>query len=217
MTESNDNLAQPKVSDHYDFYKLAKKTKTTVISSSSCKLCQSAFRKDCERMRAEGQSYASIHSFLRKQGEEISKEAVRMHFIRHFDETLRRENLREYAKDLHEWAKISQSTEDSLRHTKSILERRLHYIEANTNDSDIDSQRKTADTTVKLAAEINKIESRLDEIRKDKEPIQVLLYKFQEIVQNKIEDVDSSETLQVLQDIIAEFQREVEDIANTMF
>jgi len=85
-------------------------------------------------------------------------------------------------------------------------------IESNTDEDDIDSQRKTGETVVKLMDKIHDWEEKLTIINNEKEPVRILLTNFDNIVKVKVDNITSPEARIVIEEILEEFIRSAEEL-----
>jgi hypothetical protein len=185
---------------------------TDVVFRSNCLLCKSAHRKEAEELYSRTTSYTKVHRFLENKGEAISYPAVAQHIKKHFLTPIMNARIQDYAENLKEFSNIQQGQIERYHHHINMLDRRILMIEANTDEEDIDSQRKTGETVSKLMDQIHKLETNLTEIEQAKEPVKILLTKFDNIVRVKIEDVTSPEARMIVEEILEEFIRSAEEL-----
>lgn len=182
-----------------------KELKTEIVCKTNCKLCNSKYRKDAEEKYARTGNMLNVHRFLQDSGEDISYQAVRNHLLIHYRRPELEERLREYAEDIHSWSKIRQEKEVIHREHIAILQRRIRLLEATTDDTNPEAQRKTAETVAKLIDQIGKEQERLEALKGDESSIKVLFLKFEDMVKVKLENMTSPEARVALVDLLEGF------------
>ena len=219
MPEPADAAGQPSQSEivianstFKDFAELAKSFPDKPFMRSNCKLCMSKYRAEAEEMFARDGNMLKVHRMLHDKGESISHPAVANHLKNHYKRPHLQEQLKEYADDMESWSKIHQDKKARAREHIAILERRIRYIEATTDESCPNSQKRTAESIVKLMDAINKEEDFIMKLEKEESPIKVLLYRFEDMIKIKVDTITSSETKNALMDILDEFGRTVEEL-----
>lgn len=185
----------------------AKGLKCEVICKTNCKLCNSKFRIQAEEKYSKSLNMVATHRFLIDSGESVSYMSVRNHLLTHFVQPELEERLRDYAEDINSWSKIRQEKEEMYRTQITVLQRRLHLMDSSTDNFDHESQRKTADTVTKLIDQINKVQEKIDLLRKDESPIKILLLKFEQMVKEKLENMKSEEARIALVDVLEGFMQ----------
>jgi hypothetical protein len=179
--------------------------KAEIVYKTNCKLCQSKFRKDAEEKYARTANIVNVHRFLQDSGEEISYQAVRNHLTIHYMRPELEVRLKEYAEDIHSWTKIRQEKEDIHREHIAILQRRIRLMEANTDDSSNESQRRTAETVAKLIDQIGKEQERMESLKEDESTLKIVLLKFEDLVKTKLENMSVPEARVALVDVLEGF------------
>lgn len=195
-----------------DFKEYARSLPEKPFFKTNCKLCGSKFRAEAEEMFARDGNMLKVHRFLHDKGESISHPAVGNHLKNHYKKVNLEEQLREYAEDFSSWSKIQQDKAARAQDHITMLERRLHYIEATTDESDPSSQKRTTESIVKLMDAIHKEEEFLRQLKKEESPVKILLYRFEDIIKVKAEGISSTEAKIILAEVLEEFGRAVEEI-----
>ena len=184
-----------------------------VVTRANCRLCNHPLREQAEAMYAESSNAKKVHRWLVSQGlNDIHYNSVYNHLTRHFMQPILDERIKDYASDLKRYAQLQEAQEEKIRRHIGMIERRILLIEANTDEENIDSQRKTGETVAKLMDQIHKWEEKLAELDGAKEPVRIVLHKFNDIVRIKIDDIQDPAARLVLQEIIDEFAQEVQEI-----
>jgi len=185
---------------------------TDTIFRANCLLCNSKFRKDAEEIYSVSNNCAKVHRFLKDKGELISYPAVTQHIRKHFLNIIANARIQEYAESLREFSDLRQTRIEKMKNHIAMLERRIIMIESNTDEDDIDSQRKTGETVVKLMDKIHDWEEKLTIINNEKEPVRILLTNFDNIVKVKVDNITSPEARIVIEEILEEFIRSAEEL-----
>lgn len=191
-----------------------KELKGDVVYKNSCKLCQSKLRNEAEEKFARMGNMLNVHRFLQDGGEDISYQAVRNHLLVHYKRPELEERLREYAEDISSWVKIRQEKEEIHLEHIAILQRRIRLMEATTDDSNPETQRRTAETVAKLIDQIGKEHERIDALKSDESPIKILFLKFEDMVKVKLENMSSPEARVALADLLEGFAQIVAEFEN---
>ena len=186
--------------------------KVEEISKKSCKLCQSDLRKEAESQYDSTPNYKSLVNWLKGKGLDISYPAVRNHIIYHYRAIQNRQALLDYAQDVKKWSGIRDSETTSLKIRMAILERNMISIDAAGEDLPLEEKRKNAETVKKLADTLLACGSKMEEHRKKMEPVTIILNQLQIIIKDEIKENRTSETKQVLTNVLERLQETAIDI-----
>jgi len=184
------------------------------ITNSTCKLCNSTYREEAEDIYEKTNSLAAVHSYLKKNNEKISQSACRRHIQNHYLKPELNAKLKDYATDLKDWAKHQSTTEERFISHLTLLERDIHLINATTDENNVESLRKSADSIVKLMDQAGKIEERLKKYRDRFEPMEVFVQRFQVAIMSYMEKLESEEARHALVEILGIVEKELEGIIN---
>lgn len=195
-----------------NFTEFAEKVLTAEeVFKSNCKLCNSKCRREAEDKYVKTINFSHVHRWLQDQGEQISFHAVRNHLTNHFRRPELETRLKEYAEDIGAWSKIRQDRQERHMEHIAILSRRMHMLEAMTDNNEPEAQRKTAETVAKIIEQIGKEEERIEDMKQEESPIRILFYRFEDIIKTKVENISSPEARVALLDILESIAKLVEE------
>ena len=195
-----------------NFDQFAQSLKNLPIVKTNCKLCTHRLRQEAEELFARDTNLLKVHRYLLEKGVDISYPACRNHLMNHYRQIDIEDRLKDYAANIRTWSQIQQDKQERSKHYISILNRRIHLMEAATNDTDPAEMRKTAEMVVKLIDQIGKEEERLQKLKIDESPVTILMYKFEEIIKVRVEGITSPEVKSILLEILEELSRTVKEI-----
>tara|TARA_Y100000310_G_scaffold311548_1_gene357910 strand:- start:5057 stop:5701 length:645 start_codon:yes stop_codon:yes gene_type:complete len=181
------------------------------INKSTCKLCQSKFRKQAEQeYDNKRKNVTAVVNFLKNKNETISYNAVRNHLHFHYDLQSRKTIVSEYGKDVIKWVKgLGTDRADAIRARIALLDREAVSIASESDDIPLEEKRKSVEIVSKLYATIEKLERHLLELEKVQEPAAIVVNQLQIIIQEEMKNIKTVETKKVLVHILEQLQNQV--------
>jgi len=154
----------------------------------NCKLCNSKHRAEAEALYERNNNVSSVHRFLQNDRmEDMSLSAVRSHLINHVQKPGSALLETECAEDIAHWMNLQQDHDFSLKKMIAILDREIMSIESLSDGLNLPERRRNAETIKKLMDTRLVYQSKLDEIRKEKEPIIQIFQQIQIILKETVE------------------------------
>lgn len=182
------------------------------VLKSNCKLCNSIHREEAESKFMACGNYYSVYKHLISIGEQISVNAVRNHLENHFMKPLLELRMKDYADDLKKWLKTYQTKEQRLEGYLSLIDRQIHLLNANTDNTDGESMRKNTDAVVKLMKEATNIEDTLEKYREGMRPIMIFIERFRTSIVGHLQNLESAEARMALVQILEDIEKDAEGI-----
>jgi|688.fasta_scaffold160509_3 hypothetical protein len=182
------------------------------VRSTSCKLCNSSFRLECEELWEKTNNINAVYRLLESKGEKISYPSIRSHIINHYKKQENLDKLSNYVKSLDSWRKCKVEKEQRLELIMSILEKRIIEIAAEQDGNSDDSGRKMADTMVKLIQQLLSCQSALDEHKQLMEPVKLIVSRLQAIVKEEIQTHSGKDVKSALINVVSSLEKDVHEI-----
>lgn len=213
MDDENNQLANLH-GNLQNLFNITDKINGDPVCKSNCKLCNSQYRKDAEEKYLSSQNYLHVYRYLQTKGEDISPNAVKNHLEKHLMKPLLEMRMKDYADDLRVWAKERQTKEQRLENYLVMIDRQIHLLNSNTSETSPDQIRKNTDAVVKLMAQASSIENTLEKYREGMKPIMIFMERFEGIIKEKLEVMQSAEARMALVEILESLDKEVERMNN---
>lgn len=183
-----------------------------IIQRPNCKLCNSEKRIEAENMYESRKSILQIHKWI-SQYEEVSYPAVRNHLENHYVKQKNEILIKEYKEDVKKYAEEHKDKIQSLLHRKAIFEKTLYEMSAkNELITEVEQQRKNANSLKSLNDSIIAIENQIDNIQKRIEPVIIILEKLRSIVSDKMQENISNDCKEILIEVISKLEEEADNL-----
>jgi len=154
----------------------------------NCKLCNSKHRIEAEALYEKSNNVSSVHRFLQNDRmEDMSLSAVRSHLINHVQKPGSALLETECAEDIAHWMNLQQDQDFALKKMIAILDREIMSIEALSDGLVLPERRRNAETIKKLMDTRLVYQSKLDEIKKEREPIVQIFQQIQIILKDTVD------------------------------
>jgi len=180
------------------------------VEKPNCAMCQSEYREEVEQMyeaQKGRKNYIVIKTKLKDQYDfDISRNALRNHLVRHYDQVNTNSALQDYTEEVQEWVNRSSNRIASVRSLKAALEREFFTIANQSDDVDLFERRKNAECLKKLAETILTLDSKLAEYAKEAKPVNVLFNQLTVIVNDELAQVDNITSRKLVSKILARLQ-----------
>lgn len=192
--EENQKLLIPEINKTYDKYfkKISELQAKDVIVNHQCKFCNHPLRAEAETKweQTKGQtgrgSYSLVLKFLNEHAEEhgvtFNFQNISVHLNHHYEQQLKRLQLREYGRHLADVMNYKIVKEEMFEAMIQAMQLKLFEVAANP---DIDPV-KQADMMSKLAKSVLDISIVQAKLRGDIDTIDIYKEKFQNIIVNFI-------------------------------
>lgn len=178
----------------------------------NCKLCNSKFRKEAERLVETGASISSIKRMLDREGEDISYNAVANHINYHFKAKNAETDLKEYANQLEKWGQMSMSEEELIRRYIRMLDIEITFLGSKNAHVDMAERRKNEDMIVKMQNQVMMLKESAKKLNAELQPIEILFTSLNRIIEIKLKSSISPEAKKALQDVIDQLKKEVGEV-----
>tara|TARA_B100001778_G_scaffold334977_1_gene350088 strand:+ start:6819 stop:7478 length:660 start_codon:yes stop_codon:yes gene_type:complete len=195
-----------------NLFKITDELTGEAVCKSNCKLCNSIHRDDAEAKFMASGNYFAVYKFLDGLGEKISPNAVRNHLENHFMKPLLELRMKDYADDLKGWLNNYQSKEQRLEGYLTLIDRQIHMLNANTDNTNSEQMRKNSDAVVKLMKEATNIEEILEKHREGMQPIMIFIERFRDTIRDQLQSLESAEARMALVQILESIEKDVEGI-----
>lgn len=194
--------------------KIAEQIQDRVITKPNCKLCNSKFRTDAEKMYEQLKgNYTAIEKFLSKNNEEISYHAIRNHFKMHYETQKMDLQVKEYIDNLAKFRIEREDKKSALLERKLILEHHMvNLVAMGQGATNSEDMRKDANALKSLSDAILGIEKELIEMEEAQKPAIAILQIITKIVEGKIRSSSSQEHKADLKDILDKLEDQAKDI-----
>lgn len=210
--EKNEKQIVPVEHKMENLFKITDEISGEPVLKANCKLCNSSFREEAEEKFMASGNYFAVYKYLSSKGETISPNAVRNHLENHFAKPLLELRMKDYADDLKGWLNNFQTREQRLYGYLSLIDRQIHLLNANTNNTNPEQMRKNTDAVVKLMKEATNIEEMLEKYREGMQPIMVFLERFRDAIREQLQTLESAEARMALVQILETIEKDVEGI-----
>ena len=189
------------------------KSDNLIVNKTNCKFCQSQHRAEAEFEFEKTSSIKAAFRILTDQyKEDITYPAVRNHIINHYIVSEKKVKIKEYGEQLKEWVNSERSRRWSMFERIAMLEREMANIASETNGKDLEEQRKSADIMKKLCEAISSMEDKIDEMDKSLEPVEIIVFRLNDIISNEIKSSNSNDVKRALSDVMKKLSESIKDI-----
>lgn len=192
---------------------LEENVKKSFKGKPNCKLCNSPNRIEAEKMYDDNKSLLSIHKFLESQGESYQYKSVCNHFSEHYERQQTDFMIAEYISHLTKM-RVNQVIDlDRLETRRDMFEKSLITLAAkNDTTKDVSEIRRNASALKILNDSIISIESLINEIKKESEPVVIVLKTLQVLINESIKDTDSQDVKNALVKLLEDFEERVDGL-----
>ena len=194
--------------------------KDYIIVKNGCKLCNSPFREEAERIYEENKNVLKAKQFLDEKMEngekrlDVSYPAVRQHIYRHYENQENTKILREFAEDVNRYLPLQNDPEGSLRRKIAILEREMIWLAAKNDELGVQERRRNAEIIKKLADTILVYESKLIDMQTKLEPYKQVIVYLSEIVREEMGEMkdksDQQKFIPILNNVVNQLKEKIE-------
>lgn len=208
----NNALMNPDDGGDY-FKKLGNNIEDTVITKPNCKLCNSKLRVKAEKLYDQKRNFKYIEKWLEENGESINYKSICNHFREHVERQNTDLMVREYVDHLSKY-RINQADDmDRLEARRDMFEKSLLVLSArNDTTTNLEELRKNAAALKSLNDSIGNIEKQIGDIRKENEPVIVVLKTLQVLINENLKQTESQEVKKALVDLLDEFKERVDGL-----
>lgn len=211
LTETNNGEVVTPKSKYID--KLKENIDSIVITKPNCKLCNSPNRLAAEKMFDEGKTFKSIHKFLAEQGEHLDYKSVCRHFNEHYTRQKTNLMLTEYLEDFAAYRIDQVGDLDRLETRRDMVEKSLLVLAAQNDTTDnVNEMRKNATALKALSDTVSSIESQINDIKKENEPIVIVLKTLEVIISEAIQETDNDQVKKALIELLNDFEERVDGL-----
>jgi len=211
LTETNNGEVATSKSKYID--KLRENIDSIVITKPNCKLCNSPNRLAAEKMFDEGKTFKSIHKFLAEQGEHLDYKSVCRHFNEHYTRQKTNLMLTEYLEDFATYRIDQVGDLDRLETRRDMVEKSLLVLAAQNDTTDnVNEMRKNATALKALSDTVSSIESQINDIKKENEPIVIVLKTLEVIISEAIQETDNDQVKKALIELLNDFEERVDGL-----
>jgi len=211
LTETNNGEVATSKSKYID--KLKENIDSIVITKPNCKLCNSPNRLEAEKMFDENKTFKSIHKFLSDQGEQFDYKSVCRHFNEHYTRQKTNLMLTEYLEDFAAYRIDQVGDLDRLETRRDMVEKSLLVLAAQNDTTDnVNEMRKNATALKALSDTVSSIESQINDIKKENEPIVIVLKTLEVIISEAIQETDNDQVKKALIELLNDFEERVDGL-----
>tara|TARA_Y100000310_G_C20617852_1_gene781625 strand:+ start:958 stop:1614 length:657 start_codon:yes stop_codon:yes gene_type:complete len=194
--------------------KIAGQIKDKVITKSNCKLCNSKYRTESEKLYENtNKNLRAVEKFLAKNSEKISYQAIRNHFKMHYEQQKMDLQVKEYIENVAKFRVEHADRKSALEERKMMLEQHMIQLAAMGQGAiTSEEMRKDANALKALSDAILGIDRELAEIDRKMEPAILIIQILTKIVEAKIRKTKSQEHKSDLADILEQLSAQTEDV-----
>lgn len=193
--------------------KLKENIESIIVPKSNCKLCNSPNRLEAEKLYDQNKTFKTIHKWLEDQGESYDYKSVCNHFNEHY--TRQRINLMvsEYIEGFVQY-RIDQVTDlDRLETRRDMLEKAFLVLAAqNDTTTNVSEIRKNSTALKALNDSVASVESQINEIKKENEPVVIVLKTLEVLISEAIQETSSEEVQKALISLLNNFEERVDGL-----
>lgn len=190
----------------------AKDLTAEVVVKSNCKLCNSIYRQEAEEMYMDGKSPHNVYKWLKGKNEDISANAVRNHFVQHYQKPIAEQRIKAYAENLEDYSRIRMSEDAKLEQYSTLLDQQIHTLGSTMAGMGVDESRKTIETIVKLIDQAVKVLDKIKSMRQENEPIKILIERINNVMTVKYTEAQTPEMKKVIGEIVELIVKETETV-----
>lgn len=211
MSDKNE-IMNPDDGDNY-FKKLGENIEDTVITKPNCKLCNSKLRAKAEALYDQKKNFKYIEKWLESNGDPINYKSICNHFREHVERQNTDLIVKEYVDHLSKY-RINQTDDmERLEARRDMFEKSLLVLSAkNDTTSNLEELRKNAAALKSLNDSIVNIEKQIGDIKKENEPVIVVLKTLQVLINENLRQTDSQEVKKALVGLLDEFKERVDGL-----
>lgn len=193
--------------------KLKENIENIIVPKSNCKLCNSPNRLEAEKLYDQGKTFKSIHKFLEDEGESYDYKSVCRHFHEHYERQKTNLIVTEYIEGFVQY-RVNQVDElDRLETRRDMFEKALLVLAAqNDTTKDMNEMRKNSTALKALNDSISSIESQINEIKKENEPVVIVLKTLEVLISDSINESESDEVRKALITLLNDFEERVDGL-----
>lgn len=178
----------------------------------NCKLCNSKNRKEAEAMADKGDRIQGIFQFLKRQGEDISYNAVSNHINYHFKAKQTETDIKEYVNQLSKWSNLSIADETLLTRYIREMDMEIFYLNSKNAGLDHATRLKNNECINKMRAMVLSYKQALKDMNKEMHPVNIIFSSLNRIIEVKLRGAVNPEVKQALRDVIDQLNKEVGDV-----
>jgi len=178
-----------------------------IVRKNKCKLCNSPFRDDAERMYEEGKPHADIKKFLDGKGEVFTIWAIMNHLKAHYQDASRLVRLSEYMDNLAAIRDRRQSRRQMIETTIDIGLVELGRILPMQTNNDMLKEDKREDMILRIINSIREGEKMLMGMENAEEEIKAIQQKFVAVWKAKIESAKDDAEREIFIGMFKDFRR----------
>lgn len=211
LTETNKGEVATSSSNYLE--KLKENIDSIVICKANCKLCNSPNRLEAEKLYDEGKTFKTIHKFLTDQGESYDYKSVCRHFNEHYTRQKTNLMVAEYLEGFSEYRIDQVADLDRLETRRDMVEKSLLVLAAqNDTTTNMNEMRKNATAMKALSDTVSSIESQINEIKKENEPVVIVLKTLEVIISEAIQESDNEQVQKALIALLNDFEERVDGL-----
>ena len=177
------------------------------IKVKRCKVCNSPFRNDAEKMFEEGKPLLAIVKFFDSNGEVVPQVSVKNHMENHFKDLARMEVLLDYAENLKAIRQRRMERRELIESTIDIGLMELSRVIPIPTNGDLGREKERTDLILRIVKSIREGEESLREIEGGEEEIRAVHQRFVSVWKAKIEGAKNDEEKAALYETLRDFQR----------
>ena len=183
------------------------------IISKTCKLCNSDIRHDAEKEFERTRNMRGVYLYLTEKNDmDISYPAVRNHLMYHYEVKNNERLLEQYAIEVTKWKTLQAGPQEDLKRRISVLEREMMILASQSEELSGDERRKNAEIVKKLADSLLAYEVKLQAIREQMDPVNMVINQLNVIISDELQTIDSGETKKVLSNIVNKLEESITEL-----
>jgi len=193
---------------------IAESITDVVKTKSNCKVCNSKFRFEVEKIYDEKGwgSIPVIYKFLKDNGEEVSKQAIRNHMQVHLEKQRVDLAVKDYIEDISKYRMDNISKKEALEDRRAMLNKMFLEITAQSEGATLDELRRNAPVAKMLSESLSAIELQLKEIENRIHPAMMISRIVQQVMKERIGSQKDNAIKSLLMSIFDEIEEKTSGV-----
>lgn len=176
----------------------------SIEARADCKLCNSQYRAEAEELFDRTSNMKRVHNFLTQdRQEDISYPATRRHLKFHYAAEGDKVSVADLAHEIEPFAKIQGDESGSMIRAMAMIEREMMILESRADGMNNTERRKNADSVTKLGSLLLSYRKELNAMKKQQEPVTLILNQLKIVLQQKIEENPTHERRELAKDVLS--------------
>lgn len=181
------------------------------VTINTCKLCNSQFRDEAEKMYENEVSMRKIWFWLKDdKKEDLQYLAVQRHFNKHFKAQENAIALSNFSESIDKWEKLNSGNEEkTLKRYIAVLDKEAMSLLSSNEDVDLAEKRKNIELVSKVASTIVSLRETIKKFEVESAPVKIIMQNLEKYVQITLENNTNIEVKKALVEFMQNFMKEL--------